>query len=42
MKSYILTKDSSPFIVAHIPHNEKYKAPDDPKPAIPEYTAFAD
>jgi two-component system, LytTR family, sensor kinase len=40
--SYIITKDSSPFIVAHIPYNEKYKAPDDPKPAIPEYTALAD
>lgn len=40
--SYIQTKDSSPFIVAHISSNEKYKAPDDPKPAIPEYTALED
>jgi|SRR5664279_2760353 len=40
--SYILTKDSSPFIVAHIPYNDKYKAPDDPKPTIPEYSALAD
>lgn len=40
--SYILTKDSLPFIVAHIPNNEKYKAPDDLKPATPEYAELAE